>query len=50
MLGGGLGLTAYFIGAIATVLRARVYADLKYPAFLLALAAASLVLRLAVGT
>lgn len=41
------GLVAYFLGAVATVVRARWFAHV-YPLPFLALAAASLVLRLAV--
>jgi hypothetical protein len=42
-----IGLILYFIGAIVTVLRARWYSHLSYPAPFLLLAAASLVLQLA---
>jgi hypothetical protein len=42
-----VGLIIYFIGATATVVRARCYPHLGYPALYLLLAVASLVLRLA---
>ncbi|MBF6346649.1 DoxX family protein [Nocardia cyriacigeorgica] len=41
------GLVLYFIGAVATLVRARGYSDLMYPGFYLVLAAASLVLTIA---
>lgn len=41
-----LGLTLYFIGAIATVLRSQWYSHVRYPAAFLLLAIASLLLRL----
>jgi hypothetical protein len=40
------GLVVYFIGAMVTVVRARWYSHLRYPAPFLLLAALSLVLRL----
>lgn len=40
-------LVLYFIGAVATVARARVYSHLPYPGVFLLLAAASLALNLA---
>jgi hypothetical protein len=46
-LAAAVGLTLYFVGALGTVLRARVYADFPYPGGYLLLAVASLVLRLA---
>ncbi|MFL5578553.1 MAG: DoxX family protein [Gemmatimonadaceae bacterium] len=42
-----IGLVVYFVGAIVTVVRARWYSHLGYPALFLLPAAASLVLRLA---
>ncbi|WP_245646333.1 DoxX family protein [Nocardiopsis trehalosi] len=41
-------LTAYFIGAVAAVLRGRCYADVVYPAPFLLLSAATLALAAAV--
>lgn len=41
------GLVLYFIGAVATLARARGYSDLMYPGFYLVLATASLVLTIA---
>ncbi|WP_280275172.1 DoxX family protein [Nocardia wallacei] len=42
-------LVLYFLGAVATVLRARVYADVVYPGVFLLLAVAALTLGLAVA-
>jgi DoxX-like family len=42
-----VGLVVYFIGAVVTVVRARWYSHLRYPAPFLVLAVSSLVLRLA---
>ena len=41
------GLVLYFIGALITVSRAKVYSHLPFPAIFLVLAATSLMLRLA---
>jgi hypothetical protein len=41
------GLVLFFLGAVATVVRARWYGHLPYPGAFLLLAAAALVLRLA---
>ncbi|CCF65354.1 DoxX family protein [Nocardia cyriacigeorgica] len=41
------GLVLYFVGAVATLARARGFADLVYPGFYLVLAGASLVLAIA---
>ncbi|NEW40797.1 DoxX family protein [Nocardia cyriacigeorgica] len=40
------GLVLYFVGAVATLTRARGYADLVYPGFYLVLATASLVMTI----
>ena len=45
-----LGLVLYFIGAIATVVRSRCYAHIRFPTLFLLLAAASLALRLATSS
>jgi hypothetical protein len=43
------GLVLYFIGAIATVVRSRLYSHLRYPTPFLLLAMASLALQLTAG-
>lgn len=43
------GLVAYFVCAVLTVLRARWYSDVRFPAAFLLLAAGSLALRLVVA-
>lgn len=43
----GTGLVLFFLGAVATVVRARWYGHLPYPAVFLAIAAVALALRLA---
>ena len=44
-----IGLTLYFVGAVATTLRARSYRTTVYPVLYLIPAAATLVLQLAAG-
>ena len=43
----GVGLVLFFLGAVATVVRAGWYGHLPYPAVFLAIAATALALRLA---